>query len=96
MKRFVEFTRYEKCFCLNRIESDEPAFAHLIILSISELRSSAVVSGLSTIIYRLVSSAKSRLFDPMSSTMSLINNKKRSGPKIDPCGTPARMVFHLD
>ena len=71
-------------------------FAHLIVLSKSELRSHAVVSELSTTIYKLVSSAKSRMFDPMSSIMSLINNKNRCSPKIYPCCTPARMVLHLD
>ena len=51
----------------------------------------AAVTGSSTIIKRLVSSANSRIFDPISFTISLIYNRKRTGPRIDRWGTPARM-----
>ena len=51
----------------------------------------AAVTGSSTIIKRLVSSANSRIFDPISFIISLIYNRKRRGPRIDPWGTPARM-----
>ena len=70
--------------------------AHCDILSRSVFRFSAAVIGLSTIIKRLVSSANSRMFEPISATMSLMYNKKSNGPKIDPCGTPARINFHSD
>ena len=65
--------------------------AHREILLRSMLRQSAAVVGLSTIMLRLVSSANSRMLEHISVTMSLIYNKKSRGPKIGPCGTPARM-----
>ena len=58
--------------------------AHLAIFSRSALRISAATSGLSTIMKRLVSSAKRRMLDPISVTISLMKIKKRSGPRIDP------------
>ena len=45
--------------------------------------------GSSTMIYKLVSSAKSLIEELMSSTMSLVYKKKSRGPRIEPCGTPA-------
>ena len=36
-----------------------------------------------------VSSAKSLAFPIRSSAISFMNNKNKSGPKTDPCGTPA-------
>ena len=65
--------------------------AHLRILSRSIFKSSAAVSGFSTVINKLVSSAKRRILQPISATISLINSRKRRGPRIDPCGTPARI-----
>jgi len=50
--------------------------------------------GFSTTIYILVSSAKRRILDPMSETMSLIKMRKSNGPKIDPCGTPEDKTFN--
>ena len=70
--------------------------AHCGILSRSVFRLSAAVNGLFTMMKRLVSSANSRMFEPMSVTMSLIYNKKSSGPKLDPCGTPAVINFRND
>ena len=49
------------------------------------------MSGFSTEINKLVSSAKRRILEPISFTMSLIKSKNRRGPSIDPCGTPARI-----
>ena len=31
------------------------------------------------------------MLEPISKTMSLIYRRKSNGPKIEPCGTPARM-----
>ena len=45
--------------------------------------------GSSTMIYKLVSSAKSLIEELMSTTMSLIYKRHRRGPIIEPCGTPA-------
>ena len=56
----------------------------------------AAVTGSSTIIKRLVSSANSRIFDPVSFTISLIYNRKRRGPRVDPWGTPARMYVQSE
>ena len=58
--------------------------AHSAIFSRSALRSSAATIGSSTMIYRLVSSAKRRIDDPMSCTISFIKRRKRSGPSIEP------------
>ena len=70
--------------------------AHCEILLRSVLRLSAAVTGLSTIMKRLVSSANRRMFEPMSLTMSLMYTQKSKGPKIEPCGTPARMKVHSE
>ena len=60
------------------------ASVHLAIFSRSALRISAATSGLSTIMKRLVSSAKRRMLDHISVTISLKKTKKRSGPRIEP------------
>ena len=51
----------------------------------------AAVTGLSTMIKRLVSSANNRILEPMPCTISLIYNKNKIGPRIAPWGTPARI-----
>ena len=56
----------------------------------------AAITGSSTIIKSLVSSANSRIFDPISFTISLIYNRKRRGPMIDPWGTPLRMYVQSE
>ena len=63
-----EVIRDSLLFGLNFTNQD---FAHFDILLRSVLRISTAASGLSTIIYRLVSSANSRMFDRISVTMSL-------------------------
>ena len=50
------------------------------ILPRSALMQPAAVTGSSTIIKRLVSSANKRIFDPISFTISLIYSRKRRGP----------------
>ena len=67
------------------------SFAHLVIFSKSEFKISAAERGFSTSKNKLMSSAKSMMFDLMSFTMSLIYRRKRSGPRIEPLGTPACM-----
>jgi hypothetical protein len=64
-------------------------FAHTVIFSRSKLSVAAAVAGLSTIIYKFVSSAKSLIYEFMSRTIPFKYMRKRSGPNIDPCGTPA-------
>ena len=67
------------------------SFAHLVIFSKSEFKISAADRGFSTTKNKLVSSAKSLMFDLMSFTMSLIYRRKRSRPRIEPWGTPVCM-----
>ena len=56
----------------------------------------AEVTGSSTIIKRLVSSANRRICESISSTMSLIYTKNNKGPRMDPCGTPALICAQSD
>ena len=44
----------------------------------------------------LVSSAKSLVTDEISVVMSLINIKNKTGPRTEPCGTPALIGTELD
>ena len=64
-------------------------FAHCVILSRSQFKVSAAVSGFSTTSKRLVSAANSLMFEPISFTISFIYRRNSSGPRMDPCGTPA-------
>ena len=64
-------------------------FAHCVILSRSEFKVSTAVSGFSTTRKRLVSSANSLMFEPISFAISFIYRRNSSGPRMDPCGTPA-------
>ena len=64
-------------------------FAHCVLLSRSEFKVSAAVSGFSSTRKRLVSSANSLMFEPISFTISFICRRNSSGPRMDPCGTPA-------
>ena len=54
------------------------------------------MSGFSTTKKRQVSSAKRRMLQPISLTISFIKSRKSKGPRIDPGGTPARISFHCD
>ena len=84
---------------LPREENWTRTFQELMILTIwlpidgfcfrSEFSCSAAWRGLPTIIYKLVSSAKSLIEESISTTMSLMYRRNKSGPKIEPCGTPA-------
>ena len=58
--------------------------AHLVIFSKSAFKHTAAFTGSSTIIQRRVSSAKRRIFEPMSVTMSFINRKKNRVPRTEP------------
>ena len=62
--------------------------AHWWIFDRSEFNWVAASIGLSTMIYRLVSSAKSLIEELMSSTISLMYKRKRKGPRTEPWGTP--------
>ena len=65
---------------LEGLKDTSQVAAHREILSRSVLRQFAASEGSSTIIKRLVSSAKSRMFEPMSVTMSLMYNRKSKAP----------------
>ena len=54
------------------------------------------MSGCSTIIYKLVSSANNLMWEIISETISFINTKNSSGQSIEPCGTPACMTVQFD
>ena len=73
-----------KASVLTGLKRTSHLLAHAIILSRSRLRSSAAVSGFSTTRNKLVSSAKRRILQPMSLTISLINRRKSYGPRIEP------------
>ena len=62
--------------------------AHSCTFSISKFNRNAASTGSSTMIYRLVSSAKSRIDELIFSTMLYIYNRNNRGPKIEPWGTP--------
>ena len=68
----------------------------LYFFSRSAFKVSAAVLGLSTTRKRLVSSAKSLMLGPISLKMSFIYSRNKRGPRIDPCGTPACMLFQSD
>ena len=57
--------------------------AHCAIFSRSEFSVAAAVSGYSMTSIRLVSSARSFIFNPMSFTMSLIYRRNNSGPRFN-------------
>ena len=64
-------------------------FSHCIIFSRFEFK---VLNCSVRVFYnkkRLVSSANSLMFGPISFTISFIYRRNSSGPIIDPCGTPA-------
>ena len=67
-----KFVGKAKRFRLSRVETHKPGVSQLEIQLRSAFRITASVTGLSTIIKRLISSAKIRMFAPMSFIMSLI------------------------
>jgi hypothetical protein len=71
-------------------------FAQEEILSISIWSVFADRYGSLTITYKLVSSAKRLIDEAISVTMSLIYIRKRSGPRMEPWGTPALTVDESD
>ena len=66
------------------------------VFCISELRTIAAVSGFSTIIYKVVSSANKHISELMSDTISFMNTKNNNGPSVEPCGTPALIFCQSD
>ena len=60
-------------------------FAHCVL----SLRFWLQCQGLSTTRKRLVSSANNLMFEPISFTISFMYRRNSSGPRMDPCGTPA-------
>ena len=72
------------------------SLAHLAIATRSMFSHCAVTSRCSTIRYKLVTLAKSRIFAWISFTISLIKSKNKNDPNIEPQGTPAFMKYHKD
>lgn len=62
---------------------------HLWILSRSLFNVLLAMTGLSTIMYKVVSSANNLIVDLMSNTISFIYTRNNNGPNIEPWGTPA-------
>ena len=71
--------------------STNQSSAHWCFVPKSELRVNAAVLGVSTIIKRLVSSAKRQIFDWMLLTILLIKIRKSSGPRIEPYWAPVKI-----
>ena len=67
-----------------RLKVTSQVAPHCVILPRSVLIQAAAVAGSSSIIKRLVSSAKRQMFDPISRTMSLLYSKNNRDPKIEP------------
>ena len=80
---------------LEGLKSTRDLSAQVETLSISLWRVTATMLGFSTR-YILVSSAKRRILDPMSETMSLIKIRQSNGPNIDIYGTPEDKIFHRE
>ena len=71
------FPRYQKRGSFIGLKSTNQLSAQWCIVPRSELRLSAAVLGFSTIIYRLVSSAKRRMFDWMFFEYVIDKDKKK-------------------
>ena len=71
-------------------------WAQRLIFSRSELSVSAAWIASSTMIYRLVSSAKSLMEELISSTISFIYKRNNRGPRTEPWGTPAFIGVHAE
>ena len=84
MDRNINLSRYEKRFAYRRVKCHKPQLGHLTMVSRSMFSSCAVTSGFSTIRYKLVPSAKNRIFAWISLTISLIKSKNNNGPNIEP------------
>ena len=94
--KVYSFLEMRSAFILIGLNVTNQSNAHLAIFLRSEFRRCAAEIGFSTIIKILVPSAKSLMLDPIFFTISFIYNRKRKGPKIEPCGTPANMKFELE
>ena len=64
-------------------------FDQIVIFSRSVFIRRAALFGVSTTIYKLVSSANKRIPQCMSLTMSFMYKINSNGPSIEPWGTPA-------
>ena len=67
------WVKFDKPFCCPLVDFDRSEFSWL-----------AASTGLSIMIYRLMSSAKSLIEELMSSTISLMYKRKSKGPRIEP------------
>ena len=80
----LTFQEIRRDSLLDGLNVTRHSLAHLAIVSRSMFSSFAVTSGCSTIRYKLVSSAKSRIFAWISLTISLLKSKNNNGPNIEP------------
>ena len=72
------------------------SLVHLTFVPRSMFSNCAVTSGCSTIRYKLVLSAKSRIFACISFTISLLKSKNNNGTYLESWGTHAFMKVHKD
>ena len=79
--RFFQFMRDKKTPCFLGIKRNKPSFCPSHNFFKIQIKKFSAVSGFSTIINKLVSSAKRGIFDLISVTMSLIKSRKRNGTK---------------
>ena len=82
--------------CLIGLKSTSHCIAHRNILLKSSFRVMSVRRGFSTMSNKIASSANRRMFPLIFLTMSLIKRRNINGPKIDPCGTPAFVLYYVD
>ena len=93
MYRFVNFSRDDKWFSLLGLNVTNYVSAYCNILIRSALSRSVEATGSSAIIKRLVSSANTRMQQPILLTMSFMKIRKSNDPSIEtcPCWTTANI-----
>ena len=84
MDRNINLSRYKKIFAFRRVKCHKSQLGPFSFCLKVYVSNCAVTPGCSTIRYKLVSSAKSRIFAWMSFTISLIKSKNNNGPNIEP------------
>lgn len=94
MKKFLRlFLKKNSCACFvgSRLKAIFDCSSHPQILSRYLVRIFAVLSGSEAIEHKKLSSANTLTFDFRLVPELFMYIKKKESPKIDPCGTPARI-----
>ena len=82
--------------CLIGFKSTSHGIVHRNVLLKSLFRVMPVRRTFSTMSNKMASSASRRMLPIICLSMSLIKIRNINGPKIDPCGTPAFILCHVD